>query len=187
MEVLDKGQDKIQKICDALKKETLEPAQLEAEALIADARARASQIVAEAEIEGKKLLQEGLQMVDKERSIFHTSLEQASKQTLEALRQEIEHKFFNEALHESITEEMCKPKVIAEVINAVVKAVESDGLSKELSAIIPQSVSAEEVHRYLAKSTLDSLKEHSVIMGPLTGGAQVKLIDKRMTIDMEER
>ena len=49
MKSLEKGEEKIQKICDVLRRETLEPAQLEAEGVIEQAKEKAAGIVREAE------------------------------------------------------------------------------------------------------------------------------------------
>ena len=56
-----------------------------------------------------------------------------------------------------------------------------------MSAIIPQSVSAKEVNRFLGEGILNRLKEKSVELGEFAGGAQVKLHDKKMTIDITDK
>ena len=48
MKGLESGKDKIQKICDALRKETLEPAKQEAREIVENAHMQASEIVTEA-------------------------------------------------------------------------------------------------------------------------------------------
>ena len=48
MKFMDTGKDKVQQICDILKKETLEPAREEAQKIIDDAKASAQRIVQEA-------------------------------------------------------------------------------------------------------------------------------------------
>ena len=49
MRSLEKGRDKIQKICDKLRHETLEPAIEESQQLLVEARKKAESIVADAE------------------------------------------------------------------------------------------------------------------------------------------
>lgn len=187
MKTLEKGQDKIKKICDVLRRETLEPAKHEAEDIIKEARLRADEIVAEGERQAQKLIEEARLAMEQERNVFHSSLTQASKQSLEALKQNIEAKLFNETLQESLAKHSSDPKVIAELINAIVKSVETEGLSKDLSAIIPQNVSSEAVSRYLARDVLEKLKNHGLALGSFTGGAQVKLLDKKLTLDISDK
>lgn len=187
MKTLEKGQDKIKKICDTLKKETLEPAKKEADDIIKSAKERSADIITEAEAEAKKIIKDARLAVEQERNVFHSSLDQALKQTLEALKQEIEQKLFNQSLEKIVSQHMSDPKVIATIIDAVVASIERDSLSKDFSAIVPQAVSAEEINRSLAADTLEKLKDHSVALGPCTGGAQIKLVDKRMTIDISDQ
>lgn len=184
---LEKGEDKIQKICDALRRETLEPAKQEAEKIIEEARARAEQIVNEAQAQAEKLHENAREAIEQERNVFHSSLEQAGKQGLEELRQAIEHKLFHDELQKVIEENSSDPKVIAKLISSIVQAIEKEGITTELSAVIPQAVSAEEINRLLGEGILKKLKEESVTFGEFVGGAQVKLHNKKMTIDITDR
>lgn len=70
MKSLETGKDKIQKICDALKKETLEPAKQEAREVIENARLQAAEIVtaAKKEAEEKSPLQRKRSRKNKEYS-----------------------------------------------------------------------------------------------------------------------
>src|SRR5688572_23591768 len=187
MKTLDTGPDKIKKICDILKRETLEPAKQEADKIVKEAQERAERMIEEAEKQAQKLIEDTRVMMEQERNVFLSSLTQASKQSVEALKQIIEQKLFNETIEETITKHTSDPKIIANLINAIVKAVEKEGLSTEISAIIPKTVSAEEVNRHLTKEVLAKLEKHSVVLGPITGGAQVKLIDKQLTLDITDK
>ncbi|MFI0434731.1 MAG: V-type ATP synthase subunit E [Parachlamydiaceae bacterium] len=186
MRSLEKGQDKIQKICDKLRHDTLEPAEKEAQHIIEEARKKADAIKAEGEHHVEQMIKQARGQIEQERNVFQSSLQQAAKQTVEGLRQEIEHKLFNEELQNILEKEMTDPKVIAELINAIVKALEKDGLSSDLSAIIPRAVSIEDVNALLIENVRKRLKGKSLEVGGFGGGAQVKLIGKKMTIDLTE-
>ncbi len=185
-QTLEKGEDKIQKICDALRRETLEPAKREAEKLIEDARVRAEQIVKEAHEQVEKLLEAARETIEQERNVFHSSLEQAGKQSLEELRQAIEHKLFNDQLQKVLEEQVSDPKVIAKLVTSIIQAIDREGISTELSVIVPESVSAKEVNKLLGDGILQKLETKSVSLGEFVGGAQVKLLDKKMTIDITD-
>lgn len=186
MKTLDKGQDKIQEICDALRKETLEPAQGEAERIIAEAKERAHTIVQEAHREAEKLHGDARAAIEKEKNVFDSSLTQAVKQSLETLRQEVESHLFNSQLKETLKGITTDPKVIGRLIEAMVKGVEKEGIAADLAAIIPEAVPAEEVAGFLAEEVLQKLAKGGVKLGPITGGAQVKLTDKKVTLDMTD-
>ncbi len=186
MKTLEKDQDKIQKISNKLRHEILEPAQEEARKIIEEARKKAAHIQSEAEKQAEELIQAGRKAIEQERNVFHSSLQQAAKQVMEALRQSIEHSLFNEELHKILTHSTANPKVIANLITAIVEAIEKEGVSVDLSAVIPKAVSVKEVNDFLIDSILKKLKEHSVILGDFAGGAKIKLINKNLTIDISE-
>ena len=186
MKTFEKGQDKIQKISDQLKRETLEPANEEAKRIIEEAKRKAAAISEEAEKQAESLIHAGRKAIEQERNVFHSSLQQASKQALETLRQSIEHSLFNDKLNKLLNQTTANPKIIADLITAVIKAIEKEGISGDLSAIIPKSVSAKEVNDLLADSILKRLKNHTVELDDIAGGTKIKLIDKGLTIDVSE-
>lgn len=186
MKSLEHGSQKIKKICDLLKEESIEPAKKESEKIIADAREKAKQLILDAETQVQKLHQEAKNQIEQDRNVFYSSLEQAAKQCEDTLRQEIEHKLLNSEIQQVVEQQTSSPEVIAKLIQAIIEAIRKDGISVDLSAIIPQTVSAKEVNAYLGQNILSKLREKEVILGPFAGGAQVKLRDKNMTIDMTD-
>lgn len=187
MEKFEKGTDKIQKICDTLRKETLEPAKQEAQSIVAEAHAKAARIVKEAEHEAKALHEHARKSIEQERNVFQSSLEQAARQSLEALRQAVEHELFNKELEKVIERQTADPAIIAKVINAIVEALQKDGLSADLSAVIPKHVSTEQVNALLLQNVISKLREKGVALGDFTGGAEVKVHGKRLTIDITDK
>lgn len=181
---LEKGEEKIQKICDALRREALEPSKEEAQSIIEDAKTRAKEIIKEAHEQADKVIENAKEAIERERNVFHSSLEQAGKQALEELRQSIEHKLFNDELQQILEGSTTDPKVVSKLIASLVQAIDKEGISTELSAIIPHTVSTKEVNNLIGTEILEKLKEKSVTIGEFGGGAQVKLHDKKMTIDI---
>lgn len=187
MRSLEKGQDKIQKICDKLRKETLEPAEEEAQQLLRDARKKAESIKEEAERHAEQLVKQARGQIEQERNVFHSTLQQASKQTMEALRQEIEHKLFNEELQHLLEQQLSDPSMIADIINGIVKAIEKEGLTTDLTAVIPRLVSPDDVSSLLLEGVRKRLKGKVLELGTFAGGAQVKMIGKKLTIDLSDQ
>lgn len=186
MKSLKEGKEKIQEICDVLRRETLEPAKMEAKKIIDSAHARAKEIVEEVEIQAENHLESARRTIEQERMVFQTSLEQAAAQSLESLRQQIEKSLFNKELSRIVEAEAVKPDVVAKLINAIVKSIESNGIGTHISAVIPQTVSVDEVNRLLGDAILKKLKEHAVCVGNFAGGAKVQVHDKKMTIDISD-
>ncbi len=186
MKGIDTGKDKVKKICDVLKRETLEPAKKEAEEIVEAAAVKAEAIIREAKKDAEKTLQDARKEIEKERNVFQSSLNQACKQALEVLKQDIESKLFNPELSKMLHQPLVEPGVLADLIKAVVGAIEKEGTNADLSAFIPQTVTAETVNRLLTKNILEKLKGQSVQVGPLKGGIAVKMDKENITIDVSE-
>lgn len=186
MKNLENGEEKIQQICDAIRKETLEPALRDAQKIIDEANLKAEKIIQDAQAKAESHTAEARRTIDQEKNVFQSSLSQAVKQSLESLRQDIETKLFNDQLQDILQKPASNPKVIADLINAIIKAIEKQGIETNLAAIIPASVPAKEVNELLLEEVVKRLRNKSVEVGNFAGGAQVKLTGKNMTIDISD-
>lgn len=184
MKTLETGQEKIQKICDVLRRDTLEPAKEEAQGIIIEAKKRAEHIIVEAQQQAEKFLEQARHAIEQERNVFQSSLTQSAKQSLEALRQSIEYNLFNKELHHLVVRHTADPKVIAKLIESLVKALEKEGLAVDLAAIIPASVSSKEVNTLLTAEILSKLQGNSVVLGDIAGGVKILIKNKRMELDI---
>jgi len=183
---LDTGENKIQQICSLLRVETLEPAKEEAGRLVEEAKQQAQQIIDNAEKEAESHLQRAHEQIEKDRSVFQSAMQQAAGQCFESLKQKIQSKLFNQELDSIIQQAAAKPDVIAAIITAIVDALKKEGSSANLEAVIPRAVSADEVNRLLAENILTALQKGGVSLGSFAAGAQVKLVDKQMTLDLSD-
>lgn len=183
---LDKAPEKVSEICRILKDEALEPAKRESHTIVEEAKNRAAQIIKEAEEKAENLILDTRKSLEQERSVFQSSLVQASKQSFEALRQSIENTLFSSELESTIAKNTSDPKVIAQIINAICAALEKEGLSGDLVAMIPNKVSADSVTSYLLDNVVHRLKNNPIELTDISGGAKVRLVDKYMTIDLSD-
>jgi len=186
MKGTETGKDKVKKICDILRRETLDPAISEAEQIVSSAKEQAEQIVASGNKEVERLKEEARLDIERQRNVFQSSLNQACKQAISALKQNIEEKLFNQELSRIITQHTSDPKVLAQLIEAIVKGIEKDGVDGPLSVNIPASVPASAVNKLLVHGVLERLKEKSVLIGSMTGGIEVKLHKDNITIDVTD-
>lgn len=186
MKTLEQTQEKIDKICDALRKETLEPAQKEAEEILRQAEAAAFQKIKEAEVEAEKILQAAKLAAEQQSKMFQSSLVMSAKLALEKLRQEIEHHFFNSGLEALIVKESTDPKIVAKIIEALMGAIQAEGLSFDVQASIPKSLNPSAVNALIAEHFLEKFEGKSVQVGSFKGGAQVKVVQKKLTLDMSD-
>jgi len=186
MKGLETGKDKVKKICDVLKRETLDPAKREAEEIIASARRKAEEILADAHLEAKKMVDDATIEIEKQKAIFQASLAQACRQTLEALKEKIEHKLFNPELSKLVAKPMQDPKLMAQLINAIIHALDKEGTKSDLSVVISSAISAKVVNELLTSEVIQRLKEKGVLVGSMGGGIEVKLLNNNITIDLSD-
>jgi V/A-type H+/Na+-transporting ATPase subunit E len=184
---VDTGKEKVKKICDVLRRETLEPAKLEAEEIIRQAKLQATEIVNSAKAEAEKNKAAALEEIEKQKTVFTTSLHQAGKQSLEALKNEIETKLFNPALFQMFNRPLTEEKVILDLIEAVVEALKRDGIDANLDVYIPSKVSAKEINSQLIQRIGEELKSSTLSLGPIEGGITVKLSKENITIDITDQ
>lgn len=186
MKGLETGKDKIQKICDALKKETLEPAKQEAREIVENAHLQASEIVHEAQKKARSLVQAAEKEIEEKKKVFQSSLNLSCRQGIEQLKQKIEGELFNKELSQLIAKEMADPKVIANLLNSFMKSMEEKGIEEEFIAVIPKGISPRSINDLLAARILERLHQKSVTVGDFTGGVQIQLKGKQITIDISD-
>ncbi len=187
MNNLETGKDKIKKICDILKNESLQPAKKEAQQILEVAQQEAGQIIKEAETKALEFSEQARAKMEQEKQLFKSSMEAACRKGLEALRQDIESRLFNQELANWVEKQTCDPEVGAKLITALVEAIEKEGISVDFSALIPPHVPAEKVNALLSKAILEKLREKSVTVGDFIGGVQLKLHDRKLTLDLSDQ
>lgn len=180
---LERGQDKIDKLCKILREETLEPAHEEGLQIVAEARLEAKRIIEAAEEDARQREAAAKAQIEKEQEVFHTSMKQACRQALEALRQAIENKLFNEEFDKLLSERMRDPQILTSMISTLIKAVEQGGVDTDFAALIPAKIKAAEINTLLADNILKRLQKESVEVGSFIGGVRVKLLNSRITMD----
>lgn len=184
--VMETGKDKVKKICDVLRKETLEPSQKQAEEILLQASLQAQEIIAQAHREKEHLLIAAKEMIAQKTAIFESSLSQTSRQVIEALKQEITENLFSKELFHLLKVEMNEKEVLSRLISAVIGAIEKEGIESDLSVYIPEAVPAREINALLLQNILNKLQEKSVLIGPIHGGIALKLHDKNITIEITD-
>lgn len=182
----EKGSQKIQDICNLLKNETLEPAKQEAEAIIAHGKEQAEKIIQEAEKQAQSLHAESHKKMEQEKLLHEFALIQASKQSIETLKQSIEKHLFNNQLQNLIDQTAKDPQVIAKLLQAMMLALEKEGTQADFTALIPKTASAQEISALLAENFVKSLGEKKMEVGAFAGGAQIYLKGKQITLDMSD-
>jgi V/A-type H+-transporting ATPase subunit E len=186
MKNLETGKDKIQKICDAIRKETLEPIKQEAREIIENARLQAGDIIREAENEAESRITATDAEINEKKRLFESSLNLSCRQGIEMLKQKIEQEFFNKELNELVAKETGKPQLIVQLIESFMRSLEEQGIEEDFEVIIPKEITARSINTLLGQNILERLKNKSVELGDFHGGVQIKMTGRQITIDISD-
>lgn len=186
MKGLETGKETVKRICEALKKETLEPAKKEAEETVAYARKEAETIVDHAKQEAKKILEEAKLEVEKQKAVFSASLSQACRQSVDKLKEEIEKHLFSPQLGKLVGEPLRDPKILVKALEAIVEAIQKDGINTDLIAYISSAVAPREVNELLSSHVITSLRDKGVLMSHIGGGVTVKIVKDHVTLELSD-
>ncbi len=187
MKTLESGKDKIQKICETLKNETLAPARQEAGEIVENARLQHDAIIKKAHEEADQIIENAKAAIEQKKKAFLTSLQLSARQGLELLRQQIENQFFRQDLAELAKDTLSRPDVIAKLVNAIITAIDKEGVDADLSVYIAAQVKPEEVSRHLLATVLARLQEQKVFSGDFSGGAKIRMHGDKMTLDISDQ
>jgi len=186
MSKLATGKDKIQEICDSIRKETIEPLKQEGREIIEKAHLQAAEIVAQAKKEVEQRRAEAEEEIQEKQRLFHSSLQLACRQGIEALKQRIEQELFNPELQELVAKETAQPHILARLIESFMKSLEERGIEEDFEVMIPKEISARAINELLSAKILDRLKKKSVEVGDFQGGVKIRLKDRNITIDISD-
>lgn len=186
MKNLESGKDKIQKICDVIRKETLDPAKQEAREIIENAHSQAAEIVKEAMEKGAAHTREVSMEIEEKKRLLESSLKLSCRQAVEMLKQKIEEGLFSRELATLVEAEMKKPNVIGELIESFMRGLEAKGIEEDFEAVIPKEISPKAINALLSKKVLERLKNETVVVGDIHGGVQLRMKGRQITIDISE-
>lgn len=178
------AQDKLKQICDALRVETLKPAEEEANTIVNNAKEQAKRIIQEAQETAQKLVASAEEEANRKLKQGESSLAQAGKRSVESLKQAIEQKIFKESLAEWLDSVFADHEVGARLVNALIQGVESQGFSGDITAYVAKHISPRAVNEILGKTVLAKLKGKSVVVGEFSSGVQLKVHERNWVLDL---
>lgn len=183
----ESGSEKVKKICDAIRQETIEPALEESRMIVEAAKQEALKIIEEANAKAKELIRLAGEHIAKEKQVFETALKQSSRQAIESLRQELEKRFFHPFLAKEVAQATSKADKIGIFVDAVASILAKEGLDAEIDMYLPQRVSAKEVASHVASEFAKQLIEKSKELTLFKGGIQLSFKEDNLTLDLSDK
>lgn len=179
-------EEALEKILSRIEEETLDPAKHEADRIVKEAKKQAEEIIQKAESERDLYLKQGRETIAKETELAHSSLRQAGKEGLEALRQKVQSDFFERNFSNLIDQKLEEPAIIEKVVDALLETLKKEGLNTHFTLVLPKIVSSDMLAKIAAKHALSSLQADAKV-GDITGGVEVKLHDHHLLLDFSSK
>ncbi len=186
MRLLEKGNDKVKKICEVLKKETLEPAKQQAEEILESANQEAEKIIRQAQEKAAHLINEADAKIRRQEEVFKASINIAHKQSIGKLKAEIRETIFNHALLQKISQELNSASVLTNCIKAIFEGVSKFGLDADAQLILSKNLSKEQVAAAIAQLGLEKIKDKVLLKGDFLAGVQIRIEKENLTVDLTD-
>ena len=180
------GEERLAAICQALRQETLTPAEQEAETLLIAARKDAETIREEAKKEAEELKRHAKREIEKELALFHSSLHHAALQAVERLKTKIEHLLLSKGLDLLVQEEFQSTKALGSLLDALTQMVEKEGLTHSPEIWLGKAVDKKALLASLTRHTLETVKEEKIQVGSFLQGLKLVIKEKHMTLEITE-
>lgn len=174
-------EDRLQELIGELKTKTLDPALKAAEQVKKDAQSFADQLIAQAQAQKEQILQETQREVEQKHKAFQSSLKNAKRQAVDALRQEIETGIFNPEIRSVIDDEANETKLVRQAIEVMIHAAGNEG---DFKAYVSEKIKPEDVAKGFTKTLLKQIDGKVYPLKSLRGGAQLRVEKGSMTLDL---
>lgn len=186
MRLLETGNEKVKKICEVLKRDTLEPAKQQADEIVENAKKEAERMIRHAQDKAANLLKEAEEKIQQQQEVFKASINIAFKQAIGKLKSDINTKIFQQALLSKIRSEMNATQLLGECIKALYQALEKYGFETDAQIVLSKQFSKEQVAALVAQLGIDHLRSHLIANGEFSSGLQVRIEKENLTIDLSD-
>ncbi|NGX31221.1 MAG: V-type proton ATPase subunit E [Chlamydiae bacterium] len=184
MKDLFNQEHKIQKICDQIKKETLDPVLKEKEDIEHQAKTMYDQLIREGHEEKEKIIQSAQGEIDQRLGIFKKAIDSAKQQTMDYLKQELEKGFFKKSVLLSIQKQAQEESIVAEFIKSLASDFET---LSNVEIDVSKHTDLKKLFSYFTQDFVKKIEANVIQLEGLEGGALVKIKDQYLTIDMSDK
>lgn len=171
--VLESAKSQVDRICKDILNETLDPAKKKAEEIKAAANREAEAIIEKAQSSARDLIIKAENTIKEKESAYRASIDIATKNALESLRQRLLTQFFREDLRDQLNQSLNKGDVLARIIDAVVEGTRKDGIDADLKVYLSKFLSAEDVRKFLTSDVLAKLDGELLKNDQLADGIRI--------------
>ena len=185
-EIATASENRLAKICETIRQEALLPGQLQAKKIEETARHDAEHILKKAKEEAKAILDAAYKEVARHKQIVESSLEQASRQVIDHLKENIEQKMFQPELLSWVQAQMNTPEATNKLVDVLVDAISREGTATDLAIELPKKLSGNAIIAQLTDKFTKELGKNPIQFGSLSGGVLLKLQKGRVQIEVTD-
>ncbi len=187
MTQIDTGNEKVKKICDLIKTQTLDPAKDEAKRIVEHAKKDAEKIISEAEDKAHKILDQVQNECESKRKLLESSLRLASKQAVSALKHLITEELFSKTFAQLVKSEVNHPGYIAKSLEMALQSTFKNVPDEDILVELPKSVTPDQIFQQLSEHVRDRLKKAQVEVSALSGGVIIHYNKENIAIDLSDK
>lgn len=163
-------QNKLQELTDKLYNEGLSKGKKEAGEIVAKAEKEASGIISKAREESRVILDNAVKEAEETRERIMNEVKMASRQSMTALKKEIESILVVKVISTPVKESLEDPELIKSAVKSVIESfTPENGVAKDLSIVLPERL----------KNSLDNFIGNEISKG-LKSGITVSF-DKKLS------
>ena len=178
------GDDRLAAICQTIRAETLEPAKQEAAEVLKNAEMEAQKIKEQARQHAEQITYEAKQQIAQEQESFKIALEQAARQSIDMLRQQIERTLFPPQLNDFLENELSNEQNMISLIQLIVEHIEKEGLGGELDLWLSKKLPREKLALYFAKKATQTIPEEGIHVDENMNGFMLKVQNQHLCLEM---
>jgi len=181
MKHLDTGSDKIKKICDAIRHETLEPAKQQARLIVEQAIDQAALIIQEARAQADAVMENARKSHEKEKHIFESSMVHSAKLFKEKFCSDIETHFLSSSINKVSSHLFHQSDMCAQVVSALISGFKNKSLNGDLVVILSSELNKQDFINHLTSDVKKQIS--SVENGTFSQGVILKVEGENLRID----
>jgi len=176
--------ERLAAICQVVRNETLDPALKEAEQIKLEAELEANKIKEHAKKEAENLIHETKKEIEAKQAAFSSALEQATRQTLDLIRQRIEEELFSPQLTALLDKEFSDEARSAHILDLIIENLQKEGLEGNLGVWLGKKLPKEQIAQHLVQASLKAVPKEGLLVSNHSYGLVVKVLDKHISVEI---
>ena len=182
---VDSANSKVQEICDLLKKETLDPAKVEAARIVEEAEQKAQSMIEKGKAQLAKLEEEHQKKLDKQLEVHEMAIQLAIKQGLAQLKENV-LALFTEEMQTQMGKSLDEKGAVTKIVEALITSLEKEGIDGDFSVSIPKHIEVSDLLNDLSDGVKNCIQQNKIEIGHGKSGIYVVMTEGKVGIEVSQ-